>query len=67
MAPHYIVELRRLVNHRISLVKERRNHKLRIGALLRDQRILDAPANPWTRRWLAWLRKVAPLSDESGG
>jgi transposase len=64
-APHYIVELRRLVKHRTALVKERRNLKLRIGALIRDQRILHAPARRWTRIWLGWLRADAPLSEES--
>jgi transposase len=64
-APHYIVELRRLVRHRAALVKERRNVKLRIGALVRDQRILDAPARRWTQCWLAWLRLKAPLSEQS--
>jgi len=64
-APKYIVELRRLVGHRTALAKERRNLKLRIGALLRDQRILHAPAGRWTKRWLAWLQRDAPLSEES--
>lgn len=64
-APHYIIELRRVVGHRRALVKERRNLKLRIGALLRDQRILDAPARRWTQCWLAWLRLKAPLSEQS--
>lgn len=64
-APQYIVELRRLVGHRAALVKERRNLKLRIGALLRDQRILQAPASRWSAVWMAWLLKAAPLSVES--
>ena len=64
-APSYIIELRRLVNHRRALVNERRNLKLRIGALLRDQRIFDAPAKRWTKRWLKWLQGPAPLSGES--
>lgn len=64
-APHYIIELRRLVSHRKALVNERRNLKLRVGALLRDQRLFDAPANPWTKRWLHWLRREASLSAES--
>lgn len=64
-APHYIIELRRLVGHRRHLVNERRNLKLRIGALVRDQRLFDAPAKPWTRRWLQWLETQAALSEES--
>lgn len=64
-APHYIVELRRLVQHRRVLANERRNLKLRIGALLRDQRVLQAPAKPWTVAWRKWLEVDAPVSEES--
>ena len=64
-APHYIVELRRLVNHRRALVNDRRNLKLRIGALLRDQRVFRSPARSWTLRWRAWIEKEAPVSEQS--
>jgi transposase len=48
-APTKVRELRRLVRYRQQLVGERRNVKLRIGALLRDNRE-TAPdgVNPWT-------------------
>ena len=64
-APEQIRELRRLVHHRFALVDQRRALKLRISAALRDQRILNAPALPWTKRWLQWLREEAPLSEQS--
>src|SRR5436190_8824649 len=54
LAPHAIRELRRVVRYRQQLVDERRNGKLRIGALLREQRIRSAEScRPWT---IAWLR-----------
>jgi len=65
LAPHDVRELRRLVRYRQGLVAERRNTKLRVGALLRDQRIRNAPANPWTKPWLHWLRHNETLSEQS--
>lgn len=65
LAPENIRELRRLIRYRQQLVDQRRNLKLRIRAMLRDQRVGSAPANPWTKRWFAWLTAAAPLSEES--
>jgi len=45
LAPDRIVELRRLVRFRQQLVNERRSVKLRIRALLRDERLLFAKEN----------------------
>jgi len=64
LAPREVRELRLLVRHRQQLVKERRAAKLRIGAILREQRCLDAPAPRWTRPWLEWLRQQAALSEQ---
>lgn len=64
LAPREVRELRLLVRHRQQLVKERRAGKLRIGAILREQRCLDAPAPRWTRPWLEWLRHEAALSEQ---
>jgi transposase len=65
-APAEVRELRRLVRYRQQLVGERRNVKLRIGALLRDNRV-TAPAgvNPWTVAWVAWLARGADLSEQT--
>jgi transposase len=65
LAPHDVRELRRLVRYRQGLVGDRRNTKLRISALLRDQRIRNAPAGPWTKPWLCWLRTNEALSEQS--
>lgn len=63
LAPAWIRDLRALVHHRAALAQERRRHKQRIGAALRNQRIFPAPAKPWTKRWLAWLRDEAKLTE----
>ena len=64
LAPEEVRELRRLIRFRQQLVNERRNTKLRIGALLRDQRIRNAPARPWTQVWLAWVESTDALSEQ---
>ena len=65
LPPGDIRELRRLVRYRQSLVDQRRAVKQRIGALLRDHRILDAPARRWTKRWQQWARHHARLGSTS--
>jgi transposase len=66
LAPAEVRELRRLVRYRQQSVGERRNAKLRIGALLRDNRV-TAPEgiNPWTVAWVTWLSKNAELSEQT--
>jgi transposase len=63
LAPSNIRELRRLVRHRCQLVRRRKDVKLRIRGLLRENRIERPQARAWTKTWLAWLVAVAPLSD----
>lgn len=63
LAPKAIRELRRLVRHRSSLVKQRKNTKLRIRGLLRENRLKCPNANAWTKAWIAWLRNEAGLSE----
>ena len=62
LAPEPIRELRLLVRYRQQVVDERRNVKLRIGAVLREQRVRFDLAHPWTRAWMAWLRETDELS-----
>lgn len=66
LAPEPIRELRRLVRFRQQLAEERRNIKLRVRALLRDQRA-QAPAdvNPWTKAWRQWVQSSAELGENS--
>jgi len=66
LAPEPIRELRRLVRYRQQLVEQRKAVKLRIRALLREQRYRPPEkVNCWTRAWLAWAEKDADLSVHS--
>jgi transposase len=62
LAPEETRQLRRLVRHRQQLVGRRRHLKLRIRALLRENR-LKGPGGvrAWTKLWHAWLRDEAQL------
>lgn len=66
LAPESIRELRRLVRYRQQQVNHRRNVKLRIRALLRDQRA-KAPAgiNPWTKAWREWAESCPEIGENS--
>lgn len=66
LAPQAVRELRRLVRYRQQLVNERRNLKLRITAMLRDQRVAEPETiNRWTRNWYNWLAACDELSEQS--
>jgi transposase len=65
LAPQETRELRRLVAYRQQLADQRRTIKLRVGALLRDQRqVYTGVGHTWTRRWCAWLTQ-ASLGEQS--
>jgi len=65
LAPEAVRELRRLVRYRQQLAQRRRDAKLRIRALLREQRLKAPPGvNPWTRAWLNWLVHQAAWSPQ---
>ena len=58
-------QLRRLVRHRQSLVADAKDIKLRIRALLKEERIVEkASAGSWTKIWREWLLTV-PLGEHS--
>lgn len=66
LAPEATRELRRLVRYRQQQVNQRRNVKLRIRALLRDQRVLGpADINPWTQAWRAWVESCTKIGETS--
>jgi transposase len=66
LAPENVRELRRLVHYRQQLVNQRRAAKLRVRALLRDQRCRPpAGVNAWTRAWRVWLVQTTDLSAQS--
>ena len=65
LAPQAIRELRRVVRYRHHLVKQRRAVKLRVGALVREQRPGPPPASRWTRRWIEWVQNSPLLSEQA--
>jgi len=65
LAPHEVRELRRLVRYRQQLVGERRNLKLRVGALLREGRVPRPSVRSWSVAWLRWLEEQAELTEQT--
>lgn len=63
LAPEGTRELRRLVRHRAQLVERRKECKLRIRGLLRENRLRCPYAQAWTKRWYEWLKYEADLSE----
>ena len=63
LAPEAIRQLRRTVRHRAQLVRRRTNVKLRVRALLRENRLRCPHARGWTKAWFAWLQNEAKLSQ----
>jgi len=53
-------QLRRLVSYRDGLKAERKNVKLRIRALLREERVRQPGVSPWTKAWRRWLLTALP-------
>ena len=66
LAPQSVRDLRQLVRYRQQLADQRRNTKLRIRAVLREQRCAGpAEFNAWTRAWQLWLTAQADLSEQA--
>lgn len=65
LAPKGIRQFRRLVRYRHQKADERRNLKLRIQALLREDRVPRPDVTPWTKAWLCWLTKEADLEEQT--
>ena len=64
LAPAYLRDLRQLIHHRQRLVDQRRDLKLQIGAMLRDQRVKIAGVGRWSRAWVEQVRTHPDLSDD---
>jgi transposase len=65
LAPERLRRLRRLVRYRQQQVDQRRNVKLRIRALLRENRLRPPQGvSAWTKAYFAWLEHDAALEDE---
>jgi transposase len=65
LPPQEVRELRRLVNYRQQLVKERTAIKLRIRSLLRDQRVRPPFTRAWTCSWTKWVLANKEVSEQS--
>lgn len=65
LAPHDVRQLRRLVRYRQQLAGERRNLKLRIRALLREDRVPRPDGRAWTQAWFRWLKEAADLAEQT--
>jgi transposase len=67
LPPKEIRDLRRLCRFRQQLVEQRRDIKLRIRAMLREERIepTDEVGNVWTKSWLAWVKSTEALPEHS--
>ena len=66
LAPEAVRELRWLVRYRQQVVDQRRSVKLRIRAILREQRCrMPHESRAWTKAWLAWLTQHAQVSVQS--
>lgn len=64
LAPKAVRELRLLIRYRQQQVAGRRNIKLRIGAILREQRLKCAAHGRWSLPWRWWLEHEAALSEQ---
>ena len=62
LAPESTRQLRRMVRHRAQLVRRRKDVKLRIRGLLRENRVSADATKPWSKAWLDWLAQAAPLA-----
>jgi transposase len=63
LAPESTRQLRRLVRHRTQLFRRRKDIKLRIRGLLRENRQRCATAKAWTKDWCAWLQHEAQVPE----
>jgi transposase len=65
LPPQEVRDLRLLVRYRQQLARARRNTKLRIGAILREQRAGQGKGNRWTKAWIHWVKEAAPMRAEA--
>jgi len=65
IAPEETRQLRRLSRYRQGLADDRKRLKLRLRALLREERLkYTGEGRPWSKPWLAWV-KGAPLGEHA--
>lgn len=65
LAPKKVRQLRGLVRHRQQLVDQGRNVKLRVRALLRENRQRPPEGiNAWTKAWHHWIQELSWDEDD---
>ena len=64
LPPAAVRDLRQLVNHRQRLVDQRRAAKLRVGGILREQRV-KLEGSRWSKPWVAQARDNGRLSEQA--
>ena len=62
--PEDVRQLRTLTRYRQRLINRRRNAKLRLGALLRETRVVEPKNRRWGPGWMQWLRTTEGLGSE---
>lgn len=62
LAPKPVRELRQLVEHRHRLASDRRALKLRVGSVLRNERV-KIEGTRWSKPWLAAVREQPGVSE----
>jgi hypothetical protein len=64
LPPREVRQLRTVLRFRQQLVDRRRDTKLRIGALLRQQRVVAAGIGKrWSKPWMTWLSRTDQFDD----
>jgi transposase len=67
LPPKEIRDLRRLIRYRRQLAEQRKDIKLRIRAMLREERIRppEESGRVWTVAWKQWLQTMTALEPQS--
>lgn len=65
IAPAETRQLRRLSRYRQGLAEDRKNVKLRIRALLREERLKHDGGRPWGKSWMEWVAREAALGEHA--
>lgn len=66
LAPEETRQLRRLARYRQGLAEDRKRVKLRIRALLREERLkCPGAGSPWSKPWMKWVREDAKLGEHA--
>ena len=62
LAPQRVREMRALVRFRADQVQRRKSVKMRILAVLREERIIEPKVSRWTKAWRSWLASCQEIS-----